>query len=182
VRGISNAGTGDSVACLDVIHSGFDYDAGCAVAELFEAVEPVLDFLVASKQTFAVDIVQHLPDQVRPQAGLVNHGSLRRFHRCPFGARADQREHIADEYAARPELGRGQLIDTDLASFLVLDDLKQVVRPFESASVWGLLASHYHSESTPNVGMVTDWNREVTLGDRNTPQPSREKCHAKIRK
>jgi hypothetical protein len=51
---------------------------------------PTPDLLVRSQQAFATDIVKHLADHVRSQAGLLYHRCLGGFNRRSFHPGADK--------------------------------------------------------------------------------------------
>ena len=134
MRGIADAGAGHTVPNFDVIHCGFDDDASRAITQLLEIIEAVANLLVRRHQAFAVVVVEHLANQIRPGAGLLQHRGLGGFHRRPFRPGTDQREYVADEHAARAKFRRGHFVDGNLAGFLVLDYLKQLTNPFKLLS------------------------------------------------
>ncbi len=122
---ITNARTGDTVALLNVVDSGFHDDAGTAISQLLESIQPVPDLFVSSEQALTIKIVEHLSDKVRPQTSLLHHRRLGDFDRGAFCPGTDKREYIADKNTTRPEFRRGQLVHQNLTCFLVLDYLKQ---------------------------------------------------------
>src|SRR5436305_2967013 len=125
VRRIAAAGAGDAVADLKLGHvtPDADDDACGAVAKRLHLVELRDHLFVGRAQTFALEGVEHLTDEVWAFFGFADQRALRRLDGGAFGAGADQRIGGAHQNAARTERRRRQLFNFQLTGAVILDDL-----------------------------------------------------------
>src|SRR6185369_16846850 len=111
MTGVVHAGTGDTIADLDVgdVFGDCDHRTGTAVAEAQGLIETAAYGVKSVEHAFASRLVEHLPYEIGTSLRLLQHVLLGELDHHPFRACRNQRRGVLDEDVPGQLCGRRNL-------------------------------------------------------------------------
>ncbi len=103
--------------------SDFDDLARAAVAQRQRLVESLHGFTKDLEETFSLGLLERQRQKVGTRHGLAEQGFLSHLDHQFLGARADERDHVANQHFTAPTAGSGGLDHLHRSGLELLDDL-----------------------------------------------------------